>query len=125
MQFTIVRAEDTRISATPNATMTTLASPTLNGSDSSLWLVQMQEGASGPVHAMDSEQLWHILAGSCSCEIEGELYQLGEGDSIRIDGGVQRQFRAETDVTMVVSGQGSAKATTDGGATSVVPPWIS
>ena len=125
MTFTIVRAMETRITETPNAVMTTLASPTVSGSATSMWLVTMQADAAGPVHAMDSEQNWHVLAGTLRCEIDGEVYELGAGDSLRISGEVGRQFTAITDVTMVVSGESGAMASTGNGSAPVVPPWIS
>ena len=46
----LVKRADTRTTVTPNATMTTLASPTLGAtSGRSLWQVDMAAGASGPV----------------------------------------------------------------------------
>lgn len=125
MTFKIVRANEARITETPNAMMTTLASPTMSGSATSMWIVKMTANAAGPMHTMDSEQIWHVLAGTAQCEIEGEACAMGQGDSLRISGGANRQFTAITDVTMVVSGESAATASRDDGSNPVVPPWIS
>ncbi len=125
MTHTIVRAGNARITATPNATMTTLASPTVNESKTSLWIVEMQSGAAGPLHTMSSDQVWHLLTGTVSCEIAGEIITMEAGDTLRISGGVNRQFQAESDARLLVSGASDAVASTDNGATSVVPGWIS
>lgn len=125
MSHTIVRASNARITATPNATMTTLASPTLSESNTSLWIVEMKRGASGPLHSMSSDQVWHLLSGSVTCEIDGESIALEPGDTLRISGGVNRQFRAQSDARLLVSGASDAEASTDNGVTSVVPGWIS
>ena len=60
----VVRNANIRRTQTPNATMTTLASPTLGATEGlSLWKVEMAAGASGPRHVFDSEQLWTVQAG--------------------------------------------------------------
>jgi hypothetical protein len=54
----VVKRADARITSTPNATMTTLASPTLGATDGrSLWVVDMTAGATGPMHIFDTEQI--------------------------------------------------------------------
>ncbi len=64
----VVHANETRRTETPNAVMTTLASPTLsNTRDFSVWQVDLGARARGPVHMMDSEQVWTMLAGDASC----------------------------------------------------------
>ena len=126
MNYKIVRSQDARRSETPNAVMTTLASPTVSGAvDTSLWLVEMKAGASGPIHAMDSDQHWHVLRGSLQCEIDGVNNDLQAGDTITITAETTRQFRAVTDVVMVVTGKSNAAASTEPGVAPVVPPWIS
>lgn len=123
MRFNIVRRHETRITQTPNAVMTTLASPTVSDSETSCWLVTMTANSAGPLHSMDSEQICHVLNGSVTCDIEGSITTLEEGDTIRIAGNVNRQFSAKDDVTMMVSGKPTALARTDNKC--VVPPWIS
>src|SRR5581483_367223 len=60
----VVRNANARRTETPNATMMTLASPTLGPTDGlSLWQVEMDAGRSGPRHVFDSEQLWTVRQG--------------------------------------------------------------
>lgn len=126
MSFQIVRAEETRRTETPNATMTTLSSPSVSGaSDTSLWIVEMEAGATGPVYAMENEQHWHVIDGTLQCEIDGTTHVLQPGDTLRIDGGIARQFCAITSVRIVVTGRSADHAITFEGAPPVVPGWIS
>ncbi|MDL5158432.1 cupin domain-containing protein [Actinomycetospora termitidis] len=123
--MTVVRRADTRRTETPNAVMTTYASPTLGGSTQALWQVEMMPGAAGPRHTMDVEQVWTVLRGRATVEVSEEAYDLGPGDSIVLAGGVPRRFHADPThgLTALVTGRGAAHAEVPGGATSI-PPWI-
>jgi len=122
----VIRAADTRRTETPNATMTTLASPTLGTSDGlSLWQVEMSAGASGPRHAFDSEQLWTVQAGRVVVEAGGESCRLEQGDTVLLAAGVERQIHAATDVRILVCGHGRAIVSVPGDpAPRGTPPWI-
>lgn len=121
----VVHANETRRTETANAVMTTLASPTLsNTRDFSVWQVDLGAGARGPVHVMDSEQVWTMLAGDASCVVEEVHYDLTEGDTIRITGGVTRQFVAKTATVFLVCGRSDAQASTPTSEHPVTPPWI-
>ncbi|MGC4107856.1 MAG: cupin domain-containing protein [Thermomicrobiales bacterium] len=105
--------------------MTTLASPTLGGSDAlSLWRVVLPAGASGPLHTMSSEQIWTLDSGSAACTVAGDRHELAPGDAIRIAADVPRQFTTESGATFTVCGFGDAIARTDENRDGVVPPWI-
>jgi quercetin dioxygenase-like cupin family protein len=121
-----VRAADTRQTETPNATMTTLASPTLGPTDGlSLWRVEMSAGASGPRHQFDSEQLWTVQVGRIVVDVAGESCQLQEGDTVVLVAGAERQIHAVTDARILVCGHGSAIASVPGEPTPRgTPPWI-
>src|SRR5476649_2044730 len=90
----LVRADRTRRTATPNAVMTTLASPSLGASELSLWLVAMSEGSSGPLHAFDSEQIWTVLDGEASLAVGGVDHVLGTGDTLIVGAEIARQVSA-------------------------------
>jgi quercetin dioxygenase-like cupin family protein len=121
----IIRDDETRRTETPNATMTTLASPTLGGTATlSLWRVAYAAGASGPLHTMDSEQIWTLESGGAVCLIGTERYELAPGDTIWIAADVPRQFLSTTDSRFTVCGFADAVARTDGNPGGVVPPWI-
>jgi quercetin dioxygenase-like cupin family protein len=121
-----VRAADRRTTETPNATMTTLASPTLGPSGAlSLWIVEMSAGARGPLHAFDSEQLWTVLEGSVSIAAAETSVELAAGDTIVLPEGVERQVSAITAARLLVCGHGDAVARVPGEETPRgTPPWI-
>jgi quercetin dioxygenase-like cupin family protein len=107
--------------------MTTLASPTLGAtSGRSLWLVDMTAGATGPVHDFDTEQIWTVLEGQASVEIENATHALDAGDTVVIPAGAQRQVRANTVCRMLVTSDASATAAVPGDtAPRRTPAWIS
>ncbi|HJS96411.1 MAG TPA: cupin domain-containing protein [Solirubrobacteraceae bacterium] len=123
----LVKRADTRTTVTPNATMTTLASPTLGAtSGRSLWQVDMAAGASGPVHVFDTEQIWTLLDGRATIDIASVTHPLDTGDTIVIPGRVERQVHATTGCRMLVTGDATATASVPGETESRgTPAWIS
>lgn len=121
-----IRHADARRTETPNATMTTLASPSSGGSSAlSLWRIEMKAEQRGPLHVFDSEQLWTVLAGNGSITVDGAEHQLEAGDTVVIPAGSPRQVAARTDVELVACGQGDAAASVPGeDASRGTPPWI-
>lgn len=124
--ITTVRAGENRHTQTPNATMRTLASPTLGPTAGlSLWQVEMAPGAQGPRHLFDSEQVWTVLDGTISVEAGDGACELGAGDTIVLAGGAERQISAHTAVRLLVCGHGDAIARVPGEDTPRgTPPWI-
>ena len=125
--MTVIRSADRRRTETPNAVMTTFASPTQGGAERSLWQVEVAAGASGPVHVMDVEQTWSILAGTATVEVADDLLELAAGDTVVVPAGVARRFAAGSGAgfTAVVAGSAAALATVpDSEAEAVNPPWI-
>lgn len=122
----IVRASETRRSETPNATMTTLASPSLAGSESlSLWQVEMHAGSRGPLHVFDCEQVWTVLEGEIAVTVDGTRHGLGPGDTLVMRGGATRQIASEGDARMLVCGRADAIVSLPGeDADRGTPPWI-
>lgn len=123
----VVRATDTRTTVTPNATMTTLASPTLGASSGlSVWRVEMRGHARGPLHRFDSEQIWTVLEGAVSFCVDGETAQLTIGDTLVVPAGVERQVTATSDARLLVCGHAEAVAHAVGEeAPRGTPAWIS
>jgi quercetin dioxygenase-like cupin family protein len=123
---TTVRAAESRRTETPNATMTTLASPTLGPTEGlSLWRVEMEAGAAGPFHTFDSEQLWTALTGEVTIALDGAPTELGAGDTVVIPAGVERQVTARTAARLIVCGAGHAVVTVPGEEEPRgTPPWI-
>ena len=128
--MTVVRGKDNRSTSTPNALMTTLASPSLARTDElSMWKVAMRHGQQGPAHRFDVEQIWTVLIGSPTIEMAGETIHLAAGDTVSVPAEVVRRFAApDGDVEFLVCGRGCGLATpvVDGEAgESVSPAWIS
>jgi quercetin dioxygenase-like cupin family protein len=126
MMITIVRADERRRTETPNATMTTFASPALGATVGlSMWQVEMAAGARGPEHAFDSEQVWTVMEGELAVTVAGEHTTLRPGDTIVLPSGANRQLAAGTDVRALVCGHGSAIVRVPGEtAPRGTPPWI-
>jgi quercetin dioxygenase-like cupin family protein len=115
-----------RVTETPNAVMTTYASPTLGSTELSVWRVEMKASAQGPVHVMDSEQVWTGLSGHATITVGSDELELKEGHAVVLPKGVERQVTATADFTAIVSGYGHAKASVPGEDTDRgTPPWIS
>jgi quercetin dioxygenase-like cupin family protein len=126
---TVIRRADARRTATPNATMTTLASPTQGASRQALWRVEMAAGAVGPDHTMGGEQIWTVVAGGARVEVGGgaggEDAELLPGDTLVLPADVPRRIHADPErgLEAVVTGPGSDIASGPD-REPVVPPWI-
>jgi quercetin dioxygenase-like cupin family protein len=123
---TLITRDDVRVTTSPNAVMTTLASPTLAGTEAlSVWRVAMPAGNAGPVHTFDSEQVWSLLSGEAAITAGDERIVLQAGDTVRLPAGELRQVSAVQDVEFLVFGSGSAVVTAPGHpASGKTPPWI-
>ncbi len=121
-----IRADASRRTETPNATMTTFASPTLGETAGlSMWQVEMAAGAQGPGHVFDSEQVWTVLEGELAVAVAGENQTLRVGDTVVLPAGAERQLSARTDVRLLVCGHGDAIVRVPGeDAPRGTPPWI-
>lgn len=124
--MTVIRAADVRRSETPNAVMTTLASPTLGGARASVWRVEMTPGAAGPEHVFDAEQVWTIVAGGARFDVDGHAEELEAGDTVVLPAGATRRIVAAAPGGMaaLVTAAGDARASTAADGDRGVPPWI-
>ena len=121
----IVTAADRRRTTTPNATMTTLASPSLGRAAASLWLVEMPAGAAGPAHAFDSEVLWAITDGSATLEAGPTSYDLVAGDTVVLPAGEMRRFVAGAEgFSAVATTTGTGAVARQDGEPAGVAPWV-
>lgn len=121
----VIRDADARRTTTPNATMTTFASPTQGGTGLVLWRVDMAPGAVGPDHAFDVEQVWTVLEGRADIELDGTRHLLAPGDTVAMPARVPRRVHADAELgfAALVAAPAGAQASVPGGE-PVVPPWI-
>jgi quercetin dioxygenase-like cupin family protein len=121
----VIRNAESRRTATPNAVMTTHASPTQGGAGLAVWRVEMAPSASGPAHTFDAEQVWTVLDGGATVELDGERHTVERGDTLVLPAGLRRRVHADAGAgfTAVVAAPAGAMATPDGGE-PVLPPWI-
>ena len=124
--MSVVHSAQARRTETPNAVMTTLASPTLGGAERSLWRVDMNPGTAGPVHRFDVEQIWTALRGRATIELDGETHALLPGDTIVIAPDVRRQVLADAaeGFSAIVTAARDARASMLDGTDRGVPAWI-
>lgn len=123
--MTVISATAARRSETPNAVMTTLASPTQGGAGLALWRVEMAPGAAGPEHAFDVEQTWTVLDGAARFTVDGAAQALTAGDTIILRGGSMRRIQADAVgglQALVVAAPGGRAFLPDG-TDRGAPPW--
>jgi quercetin dioxygenase-like cupin family protein len=115
----VIRSAETRRTETPNAVMTTLASPTQGGSAQAVWRVEMRPGQAGPLHGIDAEQVWTVLDGGARFEVGagteagdgteagtgteagGRTASLGRGDTIVLPADIARRVTADAQAGLV------------------------
>ena len=122
----VIRHADSRRTETPNAIMTTLASPTQGGARQALWRVEMRPGQAGPPHTFDAEQVWTVLAGGATVQLDGQTLAIEPGDSVVMPPGVPRQVIADPQAgfAAIVTAPAGARACTPDGTDHGVPAWI-
>ena len=91
----VIRRAETRRTETPNAVMTTLASPTQGGAGQAVWRVDMRPGQAGPLHAIDTEQVWTVLDGGATVELDGHALAVGPGDTLILPADAPRRVSAD------------------------------
>ncbi|MEN3537840.1 cupin domain-containing protein [Microbispora sp. ZYX-F-249] len=137
--MSLIRSADSRVSTTPNGVMTTLASPTQGGAAQAVWRVDMPAGNSGPYHACDGEQVWTLLIGAATVELDGETLGVQAGDTVVMPADVGRQVHAgaESGFSAIVVAPAGCEVYNPGGVSApdacdlaprgsdrLVPPWV-
>lgn len=101
MRVTVPTAAD--VTVTPNAEMTSLATPSRGTAEVSAWRVRMEPGAAGPLHAMDREQIWVPLTGAL-------LIAAGDAEPRRVAPGQAAILAAGEVRRIAVAGEAPAEA---------------
>jgi quercetin dioxygenase-like cupin family protein len=128
----VIKAAESRRTQTANAVMTTLASPTQGSAGQALWRVDMQPGQTGPLHGVDAEQIWTVLAGGATVQLGAESVVVAPGDTLVIPANLSRQISADPHAGFVaiVTGRAGQRAcvladscAAPAGET-VIPAWV-
>jgi quercetin dioxygenase-like cupin family protein len=91
----VIRRADSRRTETPAALMTTLASPAQGGAGLAVWRVEMRPGQSGPLHGIDTEQVWTVLTGGATVELGEEMLTVAPGDTVVMPADTPRRVRSD------------------------------
>ncbi|NUT31970.1 MAG: cupin domain-containing protein [Hamadaea sp.] len=88
----IVSATEARTVTTAAAVMTAYAAPSQGSAELCNWRVTMRPQTTGPVHAIDREQLWTVLAGTLTVAAAGTVATAGPGQTVILPAGQDRQI---------------------------------
>jgi mannose-6-phosphate isomerase-like protein (cupin superfamily) len=121
----IIRNTESRRIETPTAIMHTLASPTQGAAANPIWKVEAVAGVAGPVHHIDSEQVWTFVDGAAIVTIDGESAALTPGDTAVVPADAERQFTPGADgFTAIVTGPAGMSAYLPGRPDEkIAAPW--
>ena len=133
----VIRHADSRRTETPNAVMTTLASPTQGDAEQVVWRVDMRPGQAGTAHSMDTEQVWTVLEGGATVELDGDTLTIEPGDTLVMPADVPRRVSADpaAGFAAIVVAPAGTRAYTLGGidvapecavpdGDKLVPAWV-
>jgi quercetin dioxygenase-like cupin family protein len=125
-EMAVVRAADARRVETPNAVMTTLASPTQGSASHSVWRVEMKPGQAGPAHTFDAEQIWTVLDGGATVAASGARIAVAAGDTIVLAPSSERRIEADAreGLVAIVAAPPGCRAALSDGTPRGVPAWI-
>jgi quercetin dioxygenase-like cupin family protein len=123
--MTITRGVDAPRVETPNAVMTTLASPAKQGSDLAVWTVSMRPGQVGPTHAVDADQVYVVTGGRLRLTIEERPHVLETGDAVHLAAGTWREVAVDGQAvaTALVAMPAGGRVTLPDGTERGVAPW--
>jgi quercetin dioxygenase-like cupin family protein len=106
----------------PDVRFRSLATPSRGTRENSVWRVSFAKGAKSAPHSLTREEIFVVLSGQLSVEMEGLVQQAGEGDVILVPAGVEFSASAEDGAELLccfpVGGQ--ARLLT---GELITPPW--
>jgi quercetin dioxygenase-like cupin family protein len=119
----VIRAAENRRTQAPSGLVTTLASPAQGGAGLAVWRMDITPGAAGPVHAYDTEQVWTVITGAATVQLDGGAVTLTPGDTLVIPAGATRQMIADPQagVSAISITPAGTRAYTPGGPVQVDP----
>lgn len=100
-----------------------LASPSRGASDTSVWRVTLDVGASSPTHELEREEVFVALSGAATASIDGAEHRIAPGDALIVPSGKPFSISCsgEEPFEAVCCLPVGARAVVDGRA--FTPPW--
>jgi quercetin dioxygenase-like cupin family protein len=108
----------------PGARFTSLATPGLGSTETSVWQVELMPGTPATPHSLTREEVFVVLEGTAQVVLDGNKCMAHAGDAIVVTAGVQVELTNATDgplrmlCCLPVGGQARLA---DG--TTFTPPW--
>jgi quercetin dioxygenase-like cupin family protein len=120
----VLHAPDRPSHELPGARFTTLASPRLGSSETSVWMLELEAGPEPLPHAVTREEIFVALEGEAIATLDGVAHAVRAGDALALPPGVEftlaatgrAPFRAV--VCLPVGGQAVVA-----GGVPFTPPW--
>jgi quercetin dioxygenase-like cupin family protein len=121
----LIKKADAPTFTTPNAVMVAHAGPSLGSASLSMWQVQMEPAAAGPVHLIDRDQVYLVTAGSLTILADGAESHALAGDAVIIPAGAARQIlnQGQAAAIAIVCMTAGGRATLPDGADRGPLPW--
>ncbi|MFJ6940655.1 VOC family protein [Streptomyces sp. NPDC101132] len=119
----VLTPADEAVIETPNARMTTHASPSRGSSELSAWTVTMAAGQAGPDHAVSREQVWTVTSGALEVVSGGRKERVAAGQALVLGPGSVRRIEAPEDVTAYVVMRADGVVTVPGTDGTRPLPW--
>src|ERR1700730_10062933 len=133
----LIRHADSRRTETPNAVMTPNPMAPQGGPGHAYWRVEMRAGQAGPLHVIDTEQVWTVLDGGATVELDGQVLTAGHGDTLGLPADAPRRVSGDPAAgfaAIAVAPPGTRAYPLDGSTVSptcavpdgdkLVPAWV-
>jgi quercetin dioxygenase-like cupin family protein len=82
MTETIIRGSDAPEFGADGTLITGYASPTRGSESVAAWQVALEPGVGSPEHQLTHDEVFIVLDGEATFEVEGRRHQVGRGDAI-------------------------------------------
>ena len=121
----VIKSADAVVHELAGNRFTAFAAPARGSAELCAWRVDIPAGTTGLPHTVGREEVLLVLGGTMSAEINGERFEVTEGDVIVVPAG------ASFGLDNVSDEQGSVWASTSVGfeaeladGTRLAPPWV-
>ena len=103
---------------------TSLATPSRGSTDTSVWIAELDPGATSVPHSLTREEIFVVLAGHASITLDGEVQTAAESDVIVVPAGVELMLgnAADTPLRLLCCMAVGGRARLADGSL-LTPPW--